>query len=113
VVSRHHSGGVIFFGYVCALIALYRIDANNFNSYTGAFMHEDNNTPKATMSEKITSLYQPQRMLRIKIMLELLGCSRTTLYRWVNDGKFPQPKMNGGRTLGWTYSQYEQWLTEH
>ena len=48
-------------------------------------MHEDKNTPKPTMSEKITSFYQPQRMIRIKIMLEWLGCSRTTLYRWVKE----------------------------
>jgi len=92
---------------------LCRIDANINNLSLGEIMKEDKSTPKTTMSEKITSFYQPQRMIRIKMMLEWLGCSRTTLYRWVQDGKFPQPKMNGTRTLGWTYNQYEQWLSEH
>lgn len=73
----------------------------------------EKDTPQTTMSEKITSFYQPQRMIRIKIMLEWLGCSRTTLYRWVKEGHFPKPKMRGERTLGWTFSQYEQWLAEH
>lgn len=64
------------------------------------------------MSQQVNSLHQPQRLLRINTMIDLLGCSRTTLYRWVQDGMFPVPKMRGSRTLGWTVGQYEDWLAE-
>lgn len=70
-------------------------------------MHTD-----VVMNNKIASLFQPQRLLRISSMTDLLGCSRTTLYRWVQNGQFPAPKMRSGRTLGWTVSQYEGWLAE-
>ncbi|ENC83721.1 prophage CP4-57 regulatory family protein [Escherichia coli P0299917.7] len=45
-------------------------------------------------------------------MIELLAVSRTTLWRWVNEGIFPEPRKIQGRTLGWTASQYEEWLSK-
>ncbi|MCE9985262.1 MULTISPECIES: helix-turn-helix transcriptional regulator [Enterobacteriaceae] len=68
---------------------------------------------KPTMSDKVIALHQPQRLIRISAMLELLGCSRTTLYRWVKSGNFPQPLMRGGKTLGWPASLYEGWLAQN
>lgn len=65
---------------------------------------------KATPSEKVIALYQPQHLIRIYMMLQLLNCSRTTLYRWVKDGDFPEPLKRGGRTLGWPVKLYEEWL---
>ncbi|MEB5708460.1 AlpA family phage regulatory protein [Pantoea anthophila] len=41
--------------------------------------------------------------------MELLDCSRTTLYRWVKQGVFPQPIMREGRTIGWKLADYEAW----
>ena len=43
-------------------------------------------------------------------MLQLLDCSRTTLYRWVKAGIFPKPIISGKRTLGWPEQVYEDWL---
>lgn len=68
---------------------------------------------KVTMSDRIVSFRQPQPLIRIKAMLILLDCSRTTLYRWVKAGIFPQPLMSRGKTLGWTTSAYEHWLTSN
>ncbi|WP_034460810.1 helix-turn-helix transcriptional regulator [Buttiauxella noackiae] len=68
---------------------------------------------KPTMTAKVITLNQPQRLIRIGEMLQLLTCSRTTLYRWVRDGSFPSPLMRGGRTLGWPANYYERWLEQH
>lgn len=65
---------------------------------------------KMTLSEKVIALHQPQRLIRIEMMLQLLNCSRTTLYRWVKGGDFPEPLKRGGRTLGWPAKLYEEWL---
>lgn len=64
------------------------------------------------MTEKVVVLHQPQRLIRIAAMLELMDCSRTTLYRWVKSGFFPQPLMRGGRTLGWASNSFELWMIE-
>lgn len=63
-----------------------------------------------SLSTTIRHLPGPQRLIRIREMLDLLNCSRTTLYRWVLNGEFPEPKKRSGRTMGWTVTQYEQWL---
>ncbi|WP_325955083.1 helix-turn-helix transcriptional regulator [Pantoea anthophila] len=53
--------------------------------------------------------FRPQPIIRISKMMELLDCSRTTLYRWVKQGVFPQPIMREGRTIGWKLADYEAW----
>ena len=63
-----------------------------------------------SLSTTISHLPGPQRLIRICEMLDLLNCSRTTLYRWVISGEFPAPKKRAGRTMGWTVTQYQQWL---
>lgn len=71
-----------------------------------------NKNNRNSMSDQVVSIFQPQRLIRIEAMTKLLNCSRTTLYRWVEKGQFPAPKKCGSRTLGWTLSQYEKWLSE-
>lgn len=56
------------------------------------------------------SIATPQPIIRINKMLQLLDCSRTTLYRWVRNGQFPEPLRNGSRTIGWPISVYEEWI---
>ena len=38
------------------------------------------------------------------------GFSRSTLYRRVAEGTFPQPVNLGGRTVGWVESEIQDWL---
>ena len=65
-----------------------------------------------TFSSNIRFFHEPQRLIRINHMIELLAVSRTTLWRWVNEGVFPEPRKIQGRTLGWTASQYGEWLSK-
>ena len=65
-----------------------------------------------TFSSNIHFFREPVRVIRINRMTELLSVSRTTLWRWVNEGLFPQPHKVNGRTHGWTTSQYEEWLNK-
>ncbi len=44
------------------------------------------------------------RILRTREVLKLEGISRTTLWRWVRDGKFPAPVELGNNCIGWTES---------
>ena len=50
------------------------------------------------------------RILRAKDVVAVLGVSRTTLWRWVKDGTFPQPIQLGPATAGWRESVVWDWI---
>ncbi len=50
------------------------------------------------------------RILRKKEILENVGISAPTLWRWVQAGIFPKPISMGGGLPGWLESEYRQWL---
>lgn len=60
----------------------------------------------------IVQFNQLVRVIRINEMISLLGCSRSSLHRWVKQGSFPQPKMMGKKTIGWLESDYISWLEQ-
>jgi prophage regulatory protein len=44
---------------------------------------------------------KPERILRLKAVLERTGLSRSTLYRKVQDGTFPKQVRIAARCAGW------------
>jgi prophage regulatory protein len=53
---------------------------------------------------------QPDRILRIKTVLERTGLSRSTLYRKIEAGTFPRQIAISTRCTGWRQSAIEAWL---
>lgn len=51
-------------------------------------------------------------ILSIKDMCRKVNRNRTTLWKWVNEGLFPQPIKMGRRTLGWREVDFNNWLIE-
>jgi prophage regulatory protein len=52
----------------------------------------------------------PDRILRMKAVLERTGLSRSTLYRNVERGTFPKQVRIAERCIGWRESAIEAWL---
>ena len=52
----------------------------------------------------------PDRILRIKIVLERTGLSRATLYRKIEQGSFPRQIKISTRCAGWRESAVNAWL---
>lgn len=52
----------------------------------------------------------PDRMLRIKTVLERTGLSRSTLYRKIDDGQFPRQIPISTRCVAWRESAVNAWL---
>ena len=50
--------------------------------------------------------------MRVPAVLDRLGVSRTTLYRWMEDGHFPKPIRLGPNTIAWRASDLDQWLDD-
>ena len=51
-----------------------------------------------------------ERLLRVKDTAKLIGVSRSTVYRMVDDGQFPQPIRIGTRASRWRLSEVMQWM---
>ena len=54
-----------------------------------------------------------KKILREPEVLERVGISRSTLYRWIKSGDFPEPVQlgpPGSRAKGWFEEDIEEWL---
>ncbi|HEX8223391.1 MAG TPA: AlpA family transcriptional regulator [Allosphingosinicella sp.] len=54
---------------------------------------------------------RPDRILRLKGVLDRTGLSRSTLYRKVKDGTFPKQVRIAVRCAGWRESAVDAWLS--
>lgn len=52
----------------------------------------------------------PDRIIRIKTVLERTGLSRSTLYRRIHEGRFPRQVAISTRCAGWRESAVNEWL---
>ena len=53
---------------------------------------------------------RPERILRIKTVLDRTGLSRSTLYRKIERGTFPRQVKISERCAGWRESAVQAWL---
>ena len=52
----------------------------------------------------------PIRLLRITQVAARTGLSRSTIYEWSADGRFPAPVRLGGRVVRWVEAEVDEWL---
>ena len=55
---------------------------------------------------------RPARILRFSEVQARTGLSRTTIYMWRAEGRFPQPVVLGPRAKGWLESDLDEWIRE-
>ncbi len=55
---------------------------------------------------------EPERILRIRTVLNRTGLSRSALYRKVSDGSFPRQVKLGEHSAGWHESAINQWIAD-
>ena len=51
------------------------------------------------------------RLLRLSEVQHRVGLGRSTIYRWMEDGKFPKPHSIGGYSVRWLESDINGWIT--
>ena len=52
-------------------------------------------------------------IIRIKDIIKITGLSRTSIWRYIRKGSFPEPVALGGpgsRAVGWHASEVREWL---
>jgi prophage regulatory protein len=52
----------------------------------------------------------PDRVVRIKTVLDRTGLSRSTLYRKIQEGSFPRQAKLGVHGAGWSEAAINQWI---
>ena len=50
------------------------------------------------------------RILRMPVLIETVGVAPATLYRWIQEGRFPAPLQLGRNSVGWRASEVEEWI---
>lgn len=50
------------------------------------------------------------RLIRYPEVTRLTGVSRTTLWRWINAGTFPQPHPIGGQAVAFSEQEVQAWI---
>lgn len=62
-------------------------------------------------------MYQPEALgaeideiFRLPDVLRITRASRSSIYKWISAGYFPQPVKLGPRAVGWRRSEVLQWL---
>ena len=50
------------------------------------------------------------RFMRLPEVVQLTGVSRSTIYRWMANGEFPNQISLGGNTVAWLESDLEVWI---
>lgn len=58
----------------------------------------------------MTDAPAPNRILRLRDVLEHTGLSRSTVYRRMQEGSFPESIQIGTRCTGWRQSAIDAWL---
>jgi len=50
------------------------------------------------------------RLIRLPEVQHRVGLGRSTIYRWMAEGKFPRPVHLGGYAVAWSEFEVEEWI---
>lgn len=50
------------------------------------------------------------KLIRIKEVMNRTGLARSTVYKYINEDKFPKPIKLGARAVAWVESEIEDWI---
>ena len=63
------------------------------------------------MAQKATNQTQaPATIERLPAVMRRTGASRSSIYRWEGEGKFPKRIKLGERAAGWRSSDIDAWI---
>ncbi|AKM11473.1 AlpA family transcriptional regulator [Croceicoccus naphthovorans] len=62
--------------------------------------------------DDLTSGQKVGRVIRLKEVIHRTGLGRSTIYRWMREGKFPKAIKLGGHSVAWVEQEIDRWLTE-
>ncbi len=52
------------------------------------------------------------RLIRLPEVQHRVGLGRSTIYRWMAEGKFPKPVQLGGYSVAWAEDDVQAWIAD-
>ncbi|MHB1947070.1 MAG: helix-turn-helix transcriptional regulator [Gammaproteobacteria bacterium] len=52
------------------------------------------------------------KILRLPVVIERTGCSRSWIYSMISQGRFPEPISLSIRSVGWLESEIDAWIDQ-
>jgi len=50
------------------------------------------------------------RIMRLKEVMNNTGLGRSTVYKYIAEGRFPKPVSLGDRAVGWVDGEIDEWI---
>lgn len=50
------------------------------------------------------------RLIRLREVQHRVGLGRSTIYRWMAEGRFPKPVHLGGHAVAWSQEDIDDWI---
>lgn len=60
----------------------------------------------------LTEQRRATRLIRLPEVMSRVGLGRSTIYRWMSEGKFPKPVQLGAHAVAWAEREVEEWISE-
>ncbi|WP_350656501.1 AlpA family phage regulatory protein [Psychrobacter sp. S1-30-MNA-CIBAN-0213] len=83
------------------------------SNQTSVIPFSDNTSNKATTATNPAMQLPTTGMGRAKDILPFLPFSKTTLWEWSKDGRFPAPIKLSPTLTAWMYADVHKWLNSH
>jgi len=52
------------------------------------------------------------RLIRLKVVMAMTGLSRSGIYKYISEDRFPQSVSLGTRAVAWVEHEIEQWISQ-
>lgn len=52
------------------------------------------------------------RLIRLPEVQHRVGLGRSTIYRWMAEGRFPKPVQLGGYAVAWAEEEIDTWISD-
>ena len=52
------------------------------------------------------------KLMKLKAVMECTGLARSTVYKFIAEGRFPKPVKLGARMVAWVESEVQDWIQE-
>ena len=62
------------------------------------------------IGKQLAETRRATRLIRLPEVMSRVGLGRSTIYRWMSEGKFPKPVQLGGHSVAWVEEEVEAWV---
>lgn len=72
----------------------------------------DSTHPPGSAAARPRKKTPPDRFIRVGDVSAMVGLGKTTIYKYVAEGRFPAPVALGGNRVAWLESEVSNWMRE-